>query len=151
MVRTSVKLEEIRRRRRKVQDGLEGLVSELIQLDEEESAICDGGGSAEWSAASSTREQWQSEKTRWQSEKARACDEEPLGGFENEEPPTGSENLECREGARVVVTRRDVYRGRVGVVVSRRGRLYWNVRLDKKNGEAGQVIYKKASGLRVIA
>ena len=48
------------------------------------------------------------------------------------------------EGQDVVMTRRDAYCGKRGKVLSRRGRVYWNIKLDD-----GRMIYKKRDGFRV--
>ena len=54
-----------------------------------------------------------------------------------------------RVGVRVRVVRRDKYYGREGIVISRRGKNYWNVRL-KAVGEKREVImYKRADSLMV--
>ena len=58
----------------------------------------------------------------------------------------GEEELAIGDSVRVV--RRDPYYGRVGKVVGRRGRYYWDVRLDDRPGS--EVIYKKGSGLAKV-
>ena len=54
------------------------------------------------------------------------------------------ENEEDLVGQDVVMTRRDAYHGKRGEVLSRRGRVYWNIKLDD-----GRMIYKKRDGFRV--
>ena len=44
-------------------------------------------------------------------------------------------------GQNVVMTCRDVYCGKCGNVLSRRGHVYWNIKLDD-----GRMIYKKQDG-----
>lgn len=52
-------------------------------------------------------------------------------------------------GVRVRIVVRDFY-GRTGVLTSRRGRLYWNIRLDPRDGEVSKLIYKKETSLRLV-
>ena len=63
-----------------------------------------------------------------------------------EESKGGEEELAIGDSIRVV--RCDRYYGRVGKVVGRRGRYYWDVRLDDRPGS--EVIYKKGSGLAKV-
>lgn len=53
-------------------------------------------------------------------------------------------------GARVRVTIHDRYYDRTGVLMGRRGRHYWDLRLDPRDGECSIVIYKKQSSLRLV-
>jgi hypothetical protein len=64
-------------------------------------------------------------------------------------PSTGVAD-ELRVGCRVQVVRKDKYRGRKGVVLSRRGRLFWNVQLDGGDACGECVIFKKDTSLRVL-
>jgi hypothetical protein len=57
---------------------------------------------------------------------------------------------EWKKGAAVRVTIRDRYYGRTGVLMGRRGRCYWDLKLDARDGECGIVIYKKQSSLCLI-
>jgi hypothetical protein len=53
-------------------------------------------------------------------------------------------------GRRVKVVIMGPYRGRVGVVVSRRGTMYWDVQLDETERDVSRLIYKMSSSLKVI-
>ena len=53
-------------------------------------------------------------------------------------------------GDKVVVVRKDKYLGRAGIVVGRRGTMFWNVQLDAHNCHPPQLIYKMASSFKVI-
>lgn len=54
-------------------------------------------------------------------------------------------------GIQVEITARDKYHGRRGCIESRRGFLFWNVRLDPLVGETrGCLIYKKDKFLRPL-
>ena len=65
--------------------------------------------------------------------------------------PVPSEAKPLETGARVRVTRqRDQYTGRTGVVMDRRGKLYWYVRLDATEHRVSSVIFKKDASLGVI-
>jgi hypothetical protein len=57
---------------------------------------------------------------------------------------------ELTKGMRVRVTRNDQYRGRVGTLMGRHGRQFWDIRLDALDGGVAQVIYKKPDGFAVI-
>lgn len=72
---------------------------------------------------------------------------------EEENAPTDGGNCDGRftEGARVIVTRRDHYYGRQGVIISPHGKLFWNVRLDRDQNSPAQIIYKMPSGLRLLS
>ena len=61
--------------------------------------------------------------------------------------PVGDGNL--RVGVLVRVVRRDKYYGREGIVISRRGKSYWNVRLKAVGEKREVVIYKRADSLMV--
>ena len=54
-----------------------------------------------------------------------------------------------RVGVRVRVVRRDKYYGREGIVVSRRGKNYWNVRLKAVGERREVIIYKREDSLVV--
>ena len=49
-----------------------------------------------------------------------------------------------QEGDRVEIIRRDNYFGRTGVLISRHGRRYWNIRLDRLPTDTMNVIIYKA-------
>jgi hypothetical protein len=53
-------------------------------------------------------------------------------------------------GRRVKVVILGPYRGRVGVVVSRKGTMYWYVQLDETERDVSRLIYKMSSSLKVI-
>jgi len=52
-------------------------------------------------------------------------------------------------GSKVVVTRKDKFHGRRGVVVARRGSMFWYVQLDAHGGQKAERIYKMGSSLRL--
>ena len=54
-----------------------------------------------------------------------------------------------RVGLRVRVVRRDKYYGREGIVMSRRGKNYWNVQLKAVGDKKEVMIYKRADSLMV--
>jgi hypothetical protein len=56
-----------------------------------------------------------------------------------------------RKGDRVRVTIRDRYYGQIGTLLGRHGRLYWDLKLDARDGECARVIYKKESSLSLVA
>jgi hypothetical protein len=53
-------------------------------------------------------------------------------------------------GKRVRVIVRDKYFGRVGTLISPRGKQYWNVKLEGRDGEVDKLIFKKQSSLVLI-
>lgn len=53
-------------------------------------------------------------------------------------------------GAVVRVTIRDRYYGRIGRLMGRRGRCFWDLRLEPRDGETARVIYKKQSSLSLV-
>lgn len=56
-----------------------------------------------------------------------------------------------RTGSRVEVIVRDKWHGRVGEVIGPHGRTYWNVRLDRVEGETmSHIIHKKGTSLRLL-
>ena len=68
-------------------------------------------------------------------------------------PPAQPMDERVRVGSRVKVVRGtlDRYRGRTGVVLSRRGALFWNLRMDARGRETeGPLIYKKGTSLQVV-
>jgi hypothetical protein len=56
----------------------------------------------------------------------------------------------CAVGRRVRVKVKGKYYGQTGEILSRRGAMYWNVRLDAGDGEVPRIIYKMASSLEVV-
>ena len=77
--------------------------------------------------------------------------------FDREVPPTVSEEDENGDqdvlapGVRVRICIKDAFYGRTGVITSRHGRLFWNVRLDKTPQEPmSRGIYKNDSSLCVV-
>ena len=50
---------------------------------------------------------------------------------------------EIQPGAWVRITRRDKYHGRLGIVVSRHGTQFWNIRLQRLEGEVMAIIIHK--------
>lgn len=60
---------------------------------------------------------------------------------------TSGEPEGLQKGQRVRVVRKDQYHGRVGVLVQRHGRLFWDVRLDATATRVACVIYKKDASL----
>jgi hypothetical protein len=68
-------------------------------------------------------------------------------------PPAQPMEDRVRVGSRVRVVRGalDRYRGRTGTVLSRRGDLFWNLRMDTRGRETeGPLIYKKETSLQVV-
>jgi hypothetical protein len=68
-------------------------------------------------------------------------------------PPAQPMDDRVRVGSRVRVVRGtlDRYRGRTGIVLSRRGDLFWNLRMDTRGRETeGPLIYKKETSLQVV-
>jgi hypothetical protein len=56
-----------------------------------------------------------------------------------------------KEGARVKITRKDAYEGRLGTLIGRHGQVFWNVRLDRLGDEPmNKIIYKKPKFLEVL-
>lgn len=53
-------------------------------------------------------------------------------------------------GDRVLITRRDEYLGRQGVLISPQGRLFWNIKLDKLTNKPSIIIHKKENGLQLL-
>jgi hypothetical protein len=53
-------------------------------------------------------------------------------------------------GKRVRVIVRDSYFGRVGTLMGQRGKQFWNVKLEGRDGEVDKMIYKKQSSLALI-
>jgi hypothetical protein len=56
-----------------------------------------------------------------------------------------------KRGATVVVLTKDQYRGRVGKVLGRRGKMFWRVELEAKGEKPQKEIYKLGKNLRVVA
>jgi hypothetical protein len=76
-----------------------------------------------------------------------------LGGESSDELSTAAStrtSLSVEVGRRVRITIRDKYYGRSGVVVSGKGRCFWDIRLDPVDGGVAQVIYKKASSFGCV-
>lgn len=53
-------------------------------------------------------------------------------------------------GKRVRIIVRGKFYWRTAVLLSRRGRLYWNMRLEERDGEVERELYKAETSLRVI-
>jgi ribosomal protein L21E len=66
------------------------------------------------------------------------------------EQSDGEAELLWTKGARVRVTIRDRYYGRTGTLLGRRGKLYWDFKIDPLDGEVAKVIFKKQSSLTLI-
>lgn len=64
--------------------------------------------------------------------------------------PSAGASDGVKAGSRVRVTRRDQYQGRIGVVLGRHGRLFWDVRLEANAAHGECLIFKKDSSLCVI-
>lgn len=67
-------------------------------------------------------------------------------------PATAPRDDTIQEGSRVrIIKTLDRYRGRTGVVMSRRGTMFWNLQLDIQGKESsGPLIYKKETSLQAI-
>jgi len=66
--------------------------------------------------------------------------------FANDDESRGM--LEVGDHVRVTIA--GPYRHRTGIIVSRRGACFWNIRLDPRDGEIEKVIFKKTTSLRRI-
>jgi uncharacterized protein (DUF885 family) len=65
--------------------------------------------------------------------------------------PAASKGNVLRVGCRVkVVCSQGKYMGRTGEVVSRRGSMFWNVRLDASRGDPERLVFKMDLSLRAI-
>lgn len=53
-------------------------------------------------------------------------------------------------GKRVRIVARGKCYGRTAVLLSRRGRLYWNIRVEEEDGGVARELYKAETSLRVI-
>jgi hypothetical protein len=67
-----------------------------------------------------------------------------------ETPSSSAEATGVQAGHRVRVVRKDQYRGRVGVVLGRHGRLFWDVRLEANAQHKECTIYKREASLCVL-
>jgi hypothetical protein len=68
-------------------------------------------------------------------------------------PPAQPMDDKVRVGSRVRVVKGalDRYWGRTGIVLSRRGSLFWNLKMDARGRETeGPLIYKKETSLQVV-
>jgi hypothetical protein len=78
-------------------------------------------------------------------------DEEPrMKAAPSSSPKKRSKRQEMGVGSRVRVTVKGPYCGRTGLITSRRGLMYWNLRLDDPVNARDPYIYKMRSSLEVI-
>jgi hypothetical protein len=77
----------------------------------------------------------------------RVPDKERVPSAHSERVPTAEKPLRRGQRVRITLYR---YRGRVGTIVDRRGKHYWDISLDARDGGAPLLIYKKASSFVVI-
>jgi hypothetical protein len=67
-----------------------------------------------------------------------------------ETPSSSAGATEVQVGHRVRVVRKDQYRGRVGVVLGRHGRMFWDIRLEANAQHKECTIYKRGTSLCVL-
>jgi hypothetical protein len=73
-----------------------------------------------------------------------------VGGAVDETPSEGEEGSRFSAGRKVRIVVRDKYYGQTATLLSRRGRMYWNIRLEGRDGEIGREMYKAETSLRVV-